>query len=108
MCVCVPLLKQRINPSFFLFCRFDAKQAPYRILFQREPNVTCLQIAASDSEETIEEAWDWIKVYLLPLLEGIPGPYAKEEWVIQQMNTIVSSTITSKFINIYGIYSIVH
>ncbi|KAI8085278.1 rab-GTPase-TBC domain-containing protein [Thamnidium elegans] len=74
---------------------FDAKQAPYRILFQREPNATCLQIAASDSEETIEEAWDWIKVYLLPLLEDIPGPYAKEEWIIQQMNTIVSSTITN-------------
>ncbi|KAG2201661.1 hypothetical protein INT47_003887 [Mucor saturninus] len=74
---------------------FDAKQPPFRILFQREPNATCLQIAASDSEEAIEAAWDWIKINMLPELEDIPASFAKEEWVIKQMNMIVSSTITN-------------
>jgi hypothetical protein len=73
---------------------FDAKQPPYRILFQREPNATCLQIAVSDSEEAIEAAWDWIRINMILELEEISSPFAKEEWVVKQMNKIVSATIT--------------
>lgn len=85
---------KRLIVIFFL--RFDAKHPPYRILFQRESNATCLQIAASDSEEAIEAAWDWIKINMLPELEDIPAPFAREEWIVKQMNMIVSSTITGK------------
>lgn len=81
----------------------DAKQPPYRILFQREPNATCLQIAVSDSEETIEIAWDWIRINMLPELENIASPFAKEEWVVKQMNKIVSATITGKYIYIQAV-----
>lgn len=80
----------------FLSKRFDAKQPPYRILFQREANATCLQIAVSDSEEAMEAAWDWIRINLLPELENIASPFAKEEWIVKQMDMIVSATLASK------------
>ncbi|CEP11243.1 hypothetical protein [Parasitella parasitica] len=72
---------------------FDAKQPPYRILFQREPNATCLQIAVSDSEELIEAAWKWLGINMVPELEGISSPFAKEEWLVKKMNQILSATI---------------
>lgn len=82
---------------------FDVKQPGYRILFQREANATCLEIAISDSEETIESAWDWIRINMLPELENISSPFAKEEWVVKQMNKIVSATITGKLLEcIFG------
>ncbi|EPB91190.1 hypothetical protein HMPREF1544_01895 [Mucor circinelloides 1006PhL] len=71
---------------------FDAKQPPYRILFQREPNATCLQIAVSDSQELIEAAWKWISINMIPELEEISSPFAREEWVVKKMNQIVSAT----------------
>ena len=76
--------------------RFDAKQPPYRILFQRESNTTCLQIAVSDTEEGIEAAWDWIRINMLPELETIPTAFAKEEWINKQMDMIVQATLSSK------------
>jgi hypothetical protein len=77
--------------------RFDAKQPPFRILFQREANATCLQIAVSHSEEAIEAAWDWLRINMLPELENISSPFAKEEWIIKQMDMIVSATLASEY-----------
>ncbi|KAI8990039.1 hypothetical protein BDB01DRAFT_717684 [Pilobolus umbonatus] len=75
------------------YSSFDARQPPFRILFQREPNSVCLQIAVSDSEKHIETAWNWITANLIPELDRIEEPFAKEEWLISQMDRIMSHTI---------------
>ncbi|KAI8362750.1 hypothetical protein BD560DRAFT_178182 [Blakeslea trispora] len=70
----------------------DAKQLAYRVLFQREPNTTYLQVAVSDSLDAITAAWDWIRINMVPELEEMTSPFAKEEWVIKQMSNILSAT----------------
>ncbi|KAI8882932.1 TBC-domain-containing protein [Backusella circina FSU 941] len=70
---------------------FDVKQAQFRILFQREANASSLQIAASDSLQLIEKAWDLIRLYLLPELENFSNSFEKEEWLVVQLDKIVSN-----------------
>ncbi|CAO3627324.1 unnamed protein product [Cunninghamella blakesleeana] len=70
---------------------FDTKQPPYRILFQREPNCTCLQIAVGETEKIIEAAWLWMEQNILPEFEIMTNGYAKEEWIIEKMQAIVTT-----------------
>ncbi|KAG1045709.1 hypothetical protein G6F43_011233 [Rhizopus delemar] len=70
---------------------FDTKQSPYRILFQREVNTVCLQIAVADSEHSIEAAWSWIEKNMMPELEIIDHPLDKEQWVTEKIDMIVTA-----------------
>lgn len=82
-------LKKEIN-------RFDTKQSPYRILFQREVNTICLQIAVADSEHSIEAAWSWIEKNMMPELEIIDHPLDKEQWVTEKIDMIVTAVGKNK------------
>ncbi|KAI9306325.1 hypothetical protein BJ944DRAFT_51694 [Cunninghamella echinulata] len=70
---------------------FDTKQPPYRILFQREPNCTCLQIAVGETEKIIETAWLWMEQNILPEFETMTDGYSKEEWITEKIQTIVTT-----------------
>jgi len=50
----------------------------------------------SDSQELIEAAWKWISINMIPELEEISSPFAREEWVVKKMNQIVSATTAGK------------
>ena len=76
--------------------RFDTKQSPYRILFQREVNTICLQIAVADSEQSIEAAWGWIEKNMMPELEIIDHPLDKEQWVTEKIDMIVTAVGKNK------------
>ncbi|KAI9265974.1 rab-GTPase-TBC domain-containing protein [Sporodiniella umbellata] len=71
---------------------FDTKQPPYRILFQREINTLCLQIAVAETEQSILSAWTWIESNMIPELEVIDHPYDKENWVSAKIGMVVSAT----------------
>lgn len=72
------------------FARFDTNQPPYRILFQREVNTTCLLLATAETENVIENAWNWIVEKMIPQLDHIDDPYDKEEWVASKIQHIVT------------------
>ncbi|GAB5586532.1 GTPase activating protein (GAP) [Umbelopsis nana] len=69
---------------------FDTNQPPYRILFQREVNTTCLLLATAETENVIENAWNWIVEKMIPQLDHIDDPYDKEEWVASKIQHIVT------------------
>lgn len=71
--------------------RFDTKQPPYRILFQREVNTVCLQIAVAETEQAIRSAWIWIEKNMIPELETIEHPVDKEYWVADKIDMIVTA-----------------
>ncbi|KAG1460739.1 hypothetical protein G6F46_005335 [Rhizopus delemar] len=70
---------------------FDTKQPPYRILFQREVNTVCLQIAVAETEQAIRSAWIWIEKNMIPELETIEHPVDKEYWVADKIDMIVTA-----------------
>ncbi|KAI9478329.1 MAG: rab-GTPase-TBC domain-containing protein [Benjaminiella poitrasii] len=70
---------------------FDTKLPPYRILFQREVNTLCLQIAVAGTEKAIEAAWIWIEKNMMPELETIDHPLDKERWVSEKIGMIVTA-----------------
>lgn len=78
---------------------FDTKQPLYRILFQREPNSTCLQIAVAETEKALETVWHWIQHNMIPELQDMDDPYAKEEWVNEKIHMIVTTIGKSLFKN---------
>lgn len=69
----------------------DTKLPPYRILFQREVNTMCLQIAVGETKAAIDAAWNWIEKNMIPELETIDHPYEKERWVSEKINMIVTA-----------------
>ncbi|CAO3670069.1 unnamed protein product [Umbelopsis ramanniana] len=69
---------------------FDTNQPPYRILFQREVNTTCLLLATAETESVIENAWNWVVEKMIPQLDHIDDPYDKEEWVASKIQYIVT------------------
>jgi hypothetical protein len=69
----------------------DTKQPPFRILFQRDVNSTCLQIAVAETENALETAWLWIQQNMMPELHGLDDGYAKEEWVNEKVHMIVTT-----------------
>src|SRR6201987_4814558 len=76
--------------------RFDTNQPPYRILFQREVNTSCLLIATADTESVIEDVWNWIVEKMIPQLDHIDDPYDREEWVASKIQHIVTTIGNSK------------
>ncbi|KAI9319372.1 hypothetical protein BX666DRAFT_1925576 [Dichotomocladium elegans] len=72
----------------------DTKQSPYRILFQREVNTTCLQIAVGETEASINAAWVWIEHNIIPEVDSIDDPFEKERWVIEKISMIVTAIDT--------------
>lgn len=75
----------------FSLRRLDTKLPPYRILFQKEVNSMCLQIAVSESKSTIEAAWHWIERNMMPEIETIEHPLDKEHWVTEKINMLVTT-----------------
>ncbi|KAI9493698.1 hypothetical protein BDB00DRAFT_363056 [Zychaea mexicana] len=73
---------------------FDTKQPPFRILFQRDINTNCLQIAVGETEAVIEAAWIWIERNMMPELDTIDDPFEKEQWVAQKISMIVTTIDT--------------
>ncbi|KAI8354044.1 hypothetical protein BD560DRAFT_213018 [Blakeslea trispora] len=71
---------------------FDTKLPPFRILFQREINAVCLQIAVAENESAVDAAWLWIERNMMPELEVIDHPFEKEQWVSEKINMIVLAT----------------
>lgn len=57
----------------------------------------------SDSQELIEAAWKWLSINMIPQLEEISSPFAREEWVVKKMNQIVSATIAGT-VYFQGVY----
>ena len=82
--------------------RFDTKQPPYRILFQREVNTVCLQIAVAETEQAIRSAWIWIEKNMIPELETIEHPVDEEYWVADKIDMIV--TAIGKWIIFFKVY----
>jgi hypothetical protein len=41
---------------------------------------------------------------MLPELENLPSPFAKEEWINKQMDMIVQSTLTSRFMDNFSLF----
>ncbi|KAF7724455.1 hypothetical protein EC973_000964 [Apophysomyces ossiformis] len=70
---------------------FDTKQPPYRILFQRETNAICLQVAVAETEQKIGSAWAWIQRNMIPELDMIDDPFDKEQWMAEKMSMIIST-----------------
>ena len=85
-------IRQKVNISFDTYNSFDTKLPPFRILFQREINSVCLQIAVAESESAIDAAWFWIERNMMPELEVIDHPFDKEHWVSEKINMIVLAT----------------
>lgn len=73
------------------YARFDTKLPPYRILFQRDVNTMCLQIAVAESDRAIDAAWFWIEKNMMPELETIDHPFEKEKWVAEKIHMIVTA-----------------
>lgn len=71
--------------------RLDTKQPPFRILFQRDVNTTCLQIAVGETETSVEAAWVWIERNMMPELDTIDDPFEKESWVVEKISMIVTT-----------------
>lgn len=71
--------------------RLDTKQPPFRILFQRDVNTTCLQIAVGETESSVEAAWVWIERNMMPELDTIDDPFEKENWVVEKISMIVTT-----------------
>lgn len=57
----------------------------------------------SDSEELIETAWKWLSINMIPELEDISSPFAREEWLVKKMNQIVSATIAGTVVSMGSI-----
>lgn len=73
------------------FYSFDTKLPPYRILFQRDVNAICLQIAVGESDKAIDAAWFWIEKNIMPELDNIDHPFEKEKWVAEKIRMIVTA-----------------
>lgn len=84
-------MKIEADLILFYFCTsFDTKLPPFRILFQREVNTMCLQIAVGETEKAIDAAWFWIEKNMMPEMETIDHPLEKERWVSEKINMIVT------------------
>ncbi|KAI7893015.1 uncharacterized protein EV154DRAFT_163921 [Mucor mucedo] len=70
---------------------FDTKLPPYRILFQRDVNTMCLQVAVAESDKAIDAAWFWIEKNIMPELDTIDNPFEKEKWVAEKIHMIVTA-----------------
>lgn len=83
-----------------MFYRLDTKLPPFRILFQREVNSMCLQIAVAEQKSAIDSAWHWIERNMMPEIETIEHPLDKESWVTEKMNMLVTALGKKKTIAI--------
>lgn len=79
------------SEHLFLYKSFDTKLPPYRILFQREVNTMCLQIAVAETDKVINAAWNWIEKNMMPELEDIDHPLDKEKWVSDKIQMVVTT-----------------
>ncbi|EXX64682.1 Mdr1p [Rhizophagus irregularis DAOM 197198w] len=66
---------------------FDTKQPPFRIIFRAEFTSISLQIAVSQTEKGINEAWKWVEVLGLTKLDD---PSEKENYVVTKINSLVT------------------
>ncbi|CAG8518956.1 15115_t:CDS:10 [Funneliformis mosseae] len=69
---------------------FDTKQPPFRIVFRAEPTSTSLQIAVSQTEKGINDAWKWIEDSLFLGLTKLDDPGEKENYVVTKINSLVT------------------
>ncbi|CAG8753353.1 15016_t:CDS:2, partial [Racocetra persica] len=68
----------------------DTKAPPFRILFRSEVNAPSLQIAVSQSQKGIEDAWKWIEYSLNDGLSRLDTAAEKENYVVTKINSLVT------------------
>ncbi|CAG8655846.1 14077_t:CDS:10 [Cetraspora pellucida] len=68
----------------------DTKAPPFRILFRSEVNAPSLQIAVSQSQKGIEDAWKWIEYGLNDGLSRLDTAAEKENYVVTKINSLVT------------------
>ncbi|KAI7864998.1 hypothetical protein BDF14DRAFT_1110238 [Spinellus fusiger] len=66
-------------------------QSSYRILFQRDINCICLQIAVAETEHAIETAWIWLQSNMMPFIEMVDPKVGKESWVTSIISDMVAT-----------------
>ncbi|RGB22711.1 hypothetical protein C1646_42349 [Rhizophagus diaphanus] len=69
---------------------FDTKQPPFRIIFRAEFTSISLQIAVSQTEKGINEAWKWVEDNLVLGLTKLDDPSEKENYVVTKINSLVT------------------
>ncbi|KAF0513918.1 TBC-domain-containing protein [Gigaspora margarita] len=69
---------------------FDTKAPPFRILFRSELGSPSLQIAVSQSQKGIEDAWKWIEYSLNDGLSRLDTAAEKENYVVTKINSLVT------------------
>ncbi|CAG8486039.1 12791_t:CDS:10 [Acaulospora morrowiae] len=68
----------------------DTKQSPFRILFRSDINQSSLQIAVSQTEKGIEDAWKWVEESFNEGLSKLDVPSEKENFVVTKINSLVT------------------
>ncbi|CAG8711598.1 20681_t:CDS:10 [Dentiscutata erythropus] len=69
---------------------FEHKAPPFRILFRSEVTSPYLQIAVSQSQKGIEDAWKWIEYSLNDGLSILDIPAERENYVVTKINSLVT------------------
>ncbi|CAG8453859.1 15013_t:CDS:2 [Acaulospora colombiana] len=68
----------------------DTKQPPFRILFRSDINSISLQIAVSQTEKGIEDAWKWVEDSFNEGLLKLDIPSEKENFVETKIKSLVT------------------
>ncbi|CAG8514123.1 8514_t:CDS:10 [Ambispora leptoticha] len=66
------------------------KQFPFRIVFRSEVNGTVLQVAASQTQKGIEDAWKWLEVNAFDVVKSLDDPIEKEDYVKTKIGSLVA------------------
>ncbi|CAG8533184.1 11287_t:CDS:2 [Paraglomus occultum] len=69
---------------------FDTKQPPFRLLFRSDVNGLALQIAVSQTEKGIDDAWSWATDNLQAGLGKLDDPSERENYVVTKINSLVT------------------
>ncbi|CAB4404476.1 unnamed protein product [Rhizophagus irregularis] len=68
----------------------DTKPPPFRIIFRTEFTSISLQIAVSQTEKGINEAWKWVEDNLVLGLTKLDDPSEKENYVVTKINSLAT------------------
>ncbi|CAG8750684.1 3872_t:CDS:10, partial [Gigaspora margarita] len=80
---------------------------PFRILFRSELGSPSLQIAVSQSQKGIEDAWKWIEYSLNDGLSRLDTAAEKENYVVTKINSLVTRHETKLLIELKNIENLV-
>ncbi|CAG8579651.1 6608_t:CDS:10, partial [Ambispora gerdemannii] len=66
------------------------KQFPFRIVFRSEVNGPVLQIAASQNQKGIDDAWKWLEVNVFDVVKSLDDPIEKEDYIKTKIGSLVA------------------